>query len=700
MTKWNLRPLLLAFLFLGTQVWAQQSPSAVKTVESRMTPELLWKLGRLGGADTSSDGGFAVYIVRNYVLKENTGTTDLHLVDLASGQSRKLLSQWASIGDVQFGKSPFGERIYLVGKEKKVKGSSNQVWTVNPQDGSLFKVTELKDGVANLKVSPLGDHIAFTRDIKLDKEVKEIYKDLPKADARIIDSLIYRHWSSWHDYKYSHLHVAKLGADGKAEKAIDFMEGLKVDCPVPPFGGAEQFAWHPGGDWMAFTMKDVEKWSQSTNSDVYLVELAKPKKHINVTAQNKGYDNDPSFSPDGRFLSYHSMARAGFEADRNRIMVRDLQSHETIDATKGLDQTAHGATWTPDSQSLAFVSEYRGTNQIFQVKASGGGLRQLTRGRYNWGLKDILPGGGQALVSYSNMERPNELALLDLSEGEAQGLSRINDEIYEHLELPKVEERWVDSTDGKKIHNWVIYPPDFDPKKKYPLLTYCQGGPQGQIGQWFSYRWNFHLMAAQGYIVVAPNRRGLPGFGREWNDAVSQDWGGQAMRDVLSSTDSMLDESYVDNERAAAIGASFGGYTVYWLMGHHQKRFATMISHCGVFNLESMYGTTEETFFVDWEMGGAYWESRAVKEGYEKFSPHNYVQNWDTPLMVIHGEKDFRVPVNQGMEAFTAAQVNDIPSRFLYFPKEGHWVLGPQNGIVWHRAFFEWLGRYCDPKAS
>jgi dipeptidyl aminopeptidase/acylaminoacyl peptidase len=687
----------LLFLFLLTALGIAQSETEstieVKTPPTLMTPELLWKLGRLGGIDVSADGKTAVYTVRNYELKENSGTSDLYAIDLASAKSRKLLENWAAVGGVQFAKSPFGERIYIIGMQEKGEGHSPQAWAVNPQDGAVLKLTNIEDGIGNLKVSPKGTHIAFTQDIKLDQEVKDIYEDLPKADARIIDKLMYRHWSSWHDYKYSHLHVARLGANGKAGEATDLMEGLKVDSPVPPFGGSEQYDWAPNGQQLAFTMKDVEKWALSTNSDVYLVNLSAPKTHINITESNPGYDNNPTYSPDGKFLAYQSMERAKFEADRNRIMVYDLTAKKAIDATEGLDQTTHGATWLPDGSGLAFVSEYRGTNQIFKVNAKGGGLKQLSEGRFNWSLKQILPNGKQAVVAFCNMERPYEMALLNLGNGQSRTLTHINDKIYSTLKLPKIEERWVDSTDGKKIHNWVIYPPDFDPNKKYPLLTYCQGGPQGQIGQWFSYRWNFHLMAANGYIIVAPNRRGLPGFGRKWNDDISGDWGGQAMKDILSATDAMLAEPFIDKDKVGAIGASFGGYTVYWLMGNHQDRFASMIAHCGVFNLDSMYGTTEELFFVDWEMGGPYWKDQATQDLYDKFSPHKFIGKWDTPLLVIHGEKDFRVPINQGMEAFTAAQVNDIPSRFLYYPHEGHWVLGPQNGIVWHRVFFEWLSR-------
>lgn len=332
---------------------------------------------------------------------------------------------------------------------------------------------------------------------------------------------------------------------------------------------------------------------------------------------------------------------------------------------------------------------------MFQLGRNGGDLKQVSKGRFNWALKNLFPDGKRALVAFSNMERPYELGIVSLGDGQSTTVSSINDSIYKHLELPRVEERWVDSSDGKKIHCWVIYPPDFDPNKKWPMLTYCQGGPQGQIGQWFSYRWNFHLMAANGYVVLAPNRRGLPGFGRAWNDEISGDWAGQPMRDILSATDEMLKEPYIAKDKVAAIGASYGGYTVYWMMGNHMNRFAAMVAHCGVFNMEAMYGGTEELFFVNWELGGPYWKSDKLQKHYDEISPHRFVGNWETPLLVIHGEKDFRIPSTQGMDAFTTAQVKGVPSRFLYYPNEGHWVLGPQNGILWHRIFFDWVGRYC-----
>ncbi len=671
--------------------------SVTAAQETQMTPELLWKLGRLGGSTVSTDGKLVAYVVRHYELAEDKGASTVHLYDVESRKTRTLLSAWAGVGDLQFASSPFGERIFFTGSSGKDDRGS-QVWSLNPLDGGLLQVTDIEDGLGNLKVSPTGDHVAFTRDVKLDQEVTELFEDLPKADARIIDSLMYRHWSSWHDYAYSHLFVAEIGEDGRAGDAVDLMEDMRVDCPVPPFGGSEQYNWSPDGTEIAFTMKDVDRWSESTNSDVYLVAIDAPGSHTNLSEGQPGYDNDPVFAPDGKAIAYHSMERASFESDRNRILLHERGSEGSRDVTDSLDQMTHGATWLPDGNGILFTSEWRGTTQVFTIRRGGGKAMQVSRGRYNWGLVDVFPDGKRALVSIMDMTRPRELAIMDLESGRSETITHINDEIYASLELPRIEERWVEATDGKRIHCWVIYPPDFDPDVQWPLLTYCQGGPQGQIGQWFSFRWNFYLMASKGYVVVAPNRRGLPGFGREWNDEISGDWGGQAMRDILSATDAMLAEPYIDPERTGAIGASFGGYTVYWLMGNHEDRFKTMISHCGVFNLESMYGSTEELFFVNWDLGGPYWKGGDVQADYDRFSPHKFVGEWDTPLLVVHGQKDFRVPVTQGMEAFTAAQVKGIPSRFLYYPNEGHWVLKPQNGVLWHRVFFDWLGRTCEPK--
>ena len=692
----------------------QESPPAAK----RMSPELLWQLGRLGDIATSSNGNLIAYTVRNYDLADNSGRSDLHLLNLTSNKDIVLIKDWKSISSVQWSSDAEEERLFLVGRSGEVVDDAAapteaeqenaedsavvakpQVWSLDPATGNMKQVTNVESGVANLKISPVGTHVAFTIDVKMDKDVNELFPDLPKADARIIDGLMYRHWDSWHDFKYTHLHVAKLDEKGRAGEPRDLMAGIYSNCPVPPFAGSEQFAWAPDGKEIAYTTKISANWAQSTNSDVYIQDISSEQPAKNVTEGMEGYDNDPVYSPDGKYLAFHSMERAGFESDRNRIMLLDRKTGKITEATEGLDQTTHGAVWSNDSSEIYFVSEYRGANQIFAVDLQEKKTRQVSEGRFNWSLVELLGDGKSAVCTKSSMIRPKEISVLSLSDKADTVVSHINDEFYADLELPTVEERWVDATDGKKIHCWVIYPPNFDPtlEKEWPLLTYCQGGPQGQVGQWFSYRWNFHLMAAKGYVVLAPNRRGLPGFGREWNDQISQDWGGQAMQDLLSATDSMVREPFVDPKRVAAVGASFGGYSVYWLMGNHANRFCAMIAHCGVYNLESMYGTTEELFFVDWELGGPYWKDDEVQKLYDRFSPHRFAGNWKTPLMVIHGEKDFRVPVSQGIEAFSAAQVQGVPSRFLYFPNEGHWVQTPQNGVLWQRLFFDWLDRYCKP---
>lgn len=689
--------LALVFTFAQFSICQEANSDAPP---KRMTPELLWKLGRLGESVVSPDGKQVAFTVRRYVLADDKGNSSLFIAGVNSGKANEVAKGWNSIGSLHWIPTKDGDRIYFEGTPKPENDddeTTNQAWMMDPTSLASTELTSEKDGIANLKVGPGGTKLAFTLDIKMDQKPNELYPDLPKADARIIDQLMYRHWNAWHDYKFSHLHVATIGEGGKAGKAIDLMDGIKADCPVPPFAGSEHFAWSPDGNQIAFTMKNVEDWAESTNSDVYLISTDGKGKPVNITENAKGYDNNPTFSPDGKFLAYNSMQRASFESDRNRIIIYDRTSGASKELTVGLDQNANHPVWMPDSKALVFESERKGTNQLFKIEVENGSTTPISKGRFNWSIRGFLPDGKTALTTQTSMLRPAELHTLSLSDATNKAISDINGDIYKNLELPKIEERFVEATDGEKIHCWVIHPPDFDATadKKWPMLTYCQGGPQGQIGQWFSYRWNFHLMAANGYVVVAPNRRGLPGFGRKWNDQISGDWGGQAMKDILSATDSMTAESYIDNDRVGAIGASFGGYTVYWLMGNHRDRFCSMIAHCGVFNLESMYGSTEELFFVNWDLGGPYWKSDEIKKKYDDFSPNRFIGKWKTPLLVIHGEKDFRVPVTQGMEAFTAAQVQGVPSRFLYYPNEGHWVMRPQNGVLWHRVFFEWLDGYC-----
>lgn len=697
-------PLLLLFSIVSF---------TASTRAERLTPDMLWDLARVGDAAVSPDGKHIAYLVTRYDLAENSGTSSLIVMDvpqtISSGdktaaafetplvtlESKTLLSDVKGLGGLSWLDHASGQKLIYIATTEGEEGTP-QAWMLDPTGGEPVQLTDVKDGISNLKASPAGSAIAFTVDVKMDAEITEIYADLPKADARIIDSLLYRHWNAWHDYAYSHVHVLPIDDTGATGEVVDLMNSMKADCPVPPFGGAEQFEFSPDGQELALTLKLVNNPAESTDTGVYLVKsTGGPLKHI--TPGLGGYDMEPRYSPDGRYLAFHSMERAGFEADRNRVMLFDRNGGGLREVTSGLDQTAHNATWSQDSKTLYFYSETRGTDQVFAIDVESSALKQLSKGTFNFAVVASVPETPYLLVSQQSMLRPTELALLNTADSSLVTITDVNGEIFEDLELPKVEERFFTATDGKQIHNWVILPPEYDEEsdKQWPMLTYCQGGPQGQIGQWFSYRWNFHLMASKGYVVLAVNRRGLPGFGREWNDQISGDWGGQAMQDILAATDGMLADPKIDRKRVAAIGASFGGYTVYWLMGNAGNRFCSMIAHCGVYNLESMYGSTEELFFVNWDLGGPYWSGSDVAEKYRQFSPHTFAGNWKTPLLVIHGEKDFRVPVTQGMEAFTAAQVQGVPSRFLYFPNEGHWVMSPQNGVVWGRVFFDWLDQYC-----
>ena len=665
--------------------------------QERMSPELLWRLGRIGGAVFSPEGDQILYSLRHYSIEDNGGDSDLFIQSTKGGKAQRITARSSSEYAYHWVETKKGARIFFIARRDDVE--TPQVYSMKPDGSDVIQVTGVSEGVANLKVSPDGRRIAFTVDIKLDDTVNDLHDDLPYADARIIDSLMYRHWDRWHDYAYSHLWVAELDEEGVARDERDLMEGLRVDCPVPPFGGSEQFAWSPDGNEIAYSAKIARDWAQSTDTNVYLVDVREKKPRARcITTGMKGYDQEPAYSPDGRFIAFHSMERASFESDRNRIMLFDRKKETIREITGGLDQTTHGASWSPDSAFVYFKSERLGTDQLFRIHAASGEFETLSKGRFNYRIDDISPDGRWLLVGRQSMLRPWELGLMPAEGGDWRAISDVNGEIFAKLELPKIEERWTRSSDGAKVHSWVIYPPNFDPKKRYPMITYCQGGPQGQIGQWFSYRWNFHLMAAQGYIVLAVNRRGLPGFGRAWNDEISRDWGGQAMKDILAATDGMLTEPYVDRDRVAAVGASFGGYTVYWLMGNHEDRFCTMISHAGLFNLESFYGATEELFFPNWDVGGPYWKSKELQADYDRFSPHRYVANWKTPLLVIHGELDFRVPIGEAFQAFQAAKLQGCPTRFLYFPGEGHWVQSPQNGVLWHRVFFDWLARSCRPE--
>jgi dipeptidyl aminopeptidase/acylaminoacyl peptidase len=658
-----------------------------------MTPEILWSMKRVSGPVVSPSGSRFVYGVRQYDIEDNRGNTDLFLLPVIGGTPLQLTDTPGSEFNAEW--RPDSLRIGFL----SAQSGSVQLWEIDPNGMNLRQVSDIDGGIANFAYSPDGTHISFTRDVKLDKTIQDIYPDLPKADARIMDDLMYRHWDTWHDYAYSHLFIAPYN-NGMLGEPTDLMPGEQYDTPLNPFGGGEQIGWSTDDRKIAYTSKKVTgtAYAVSTNSDIYVYDLD-THETTNLTAGMMGYDTEPIFSPNGRYIAWLSMERDGYEADRNRLFIHDLSSNTSRELTTGFDQDAHSPAWGSDNNTIYFTSEIRGTIQLFVADIAGNDIRQITEGQHNYGSFEVAETvrGTVLIAARQSMSAPTDIYSVDPLSGIATQLTEENTHILGNVELGNVESRWVETTDGKNMLAWVIYPPEFDPSQQYPALLYLQGGPQGTVSQFFSFRWNFQMMAANGYVVIAPNRRGVPSFGQEWKEQISGDWGGQAMQDLLSAIDDIAQEPYVDEDRLGAVGASFGGYSAFWLAGNHEGRFKTFISHDGAFNLESMYGATEEMFFPNFDLEGAYWEE---PNSYENFSPHNFVGNWDTPILVIHGEKDFRLPVTESMQAFTAARLQGIPSRFLYFPEENHWVLSAQNGILWQRVFFDWLGRYLKKGAA
>jgi dipeptidyl aminopeptidase/acylaminoacyl peptidase len=518
--------------------------------------------------------------------------------------------------------------------------------------------------------------------------------------ARIYDNLMFRHWDHWEDELSSHIFIADYSNGSISTDYKDIMAGEPFESPLQPFGDEEQIAWSPDGKKIAYTCKKLTgtAYATSTDSDIYLYDIATGKTE-NLSKGNPGYDTKPAFSPDGKKIIWLSMATPSYEADRNRIIQYEFATGTKTELTQGYDYTADSPVFSKDGRYIYFMAGINATDQLwsYDFKPAKGvhPISQLTKD-----IADVIsfslggdPKNPVLVTSVMSISSPAELFRVDTKSGASTQLTTTNKEVLSKIKMGKVEKRMVKTTDNLDMLTWVIYTPDFDPSKKYPTLLYCQGGPQSTVSQFFSYRWNFQLMAAHGYIVVAPNRRGLPSFGEKWNRDISGDWGGQAMKDLLSAIDDVSKEPYVNKDKMGAVGASFGGYSVYWLAGNHNKRFKAFISHCGVFNLESMYGTTEEIFFGDFDMGGPYFKKPQPKS-YTEFNPIKFVNNWDTPILVIHNDKDFRVPISQGMEAFTAAQLKNIPSRFLSFPDENHWVTKPQNSVLWQREFFRWLDTY------
>ena len=611
--------------------------------QNLMTPELLWKLGRVSGLGISKDG-------KNVVYKVST----------PSAEANK---------------------------------SESKYYTVPVNGGNAVEVSDYKLVLADKNISADGKFLLYNEEVKIDKILgKDFYPELEKSEVQIYNGLNYRHWDTWNEGKFNHVFYKE---NKEGSKGTDIMKGEPFDSPQKPFGGDEDYNWAPDGKSIVFVTKKKSgtDYAISTNTDIFEYNL-ETKKTVNRTESNMGYDVAPQFSPNGN-LTWLQMNRDGYEADKNDIIVSFKGM--AMNLTSGWDGTVDSFMWHPDGKKIYFIAAIDGTKQLFEVNFPGLtriaiSVKQVTKGDFD--VSDLVGfSGSTIIVARNDMNHAAELYGYDLKKDNWKQLTTVNKNTYENLSLSKTERRYVTTTDGKKMLVWVILPPNFDPNKKYPTLLYCQGGPQSALTQFYSFRWNFQLMAANGYIVVAPNRRGMPGHGVKWNEDISKDWGGQVMKDYLSAIDAVSKESYVDKSRLGCVGASFGGYSAFYLAGIHNNRFKTFISHDGVYNLESMYGTTEEVFFNNWDHGGAYWEkdNTAAQKAYNEFNPINMVDKWNTPILIIQGGKDYRVPIGQGQEAFQAAQLRGIKSRFLYFPEENHWVLKPQNALVWQYEFFKWL---------
>lgn len=650
--------------------------------QENFSPEKLWELNRLGGGDLSPDKKNILYSLTNYDVESNKGNTDLYLYNFEQKKSIQLTT--TSFSEFEAKWSSNGTILFL-----SAESGSVQMWEMNTSGGDKKQFSSLKKSVEGYVLSPTNDKIVILHSIKTEQNVHDIHPDLPLANARIENDLMYRHWDHWEDEYKTHLFLYNINSGKVANDGIDLLKDESFDGVVPPFSGSEGVVFSNDGKKIYYTSKKMvgKEFATSTNSDIYEYNIAS-KATLNFTKDGKGYDNTPTISPNAIKFSWLRMERGGFESDKNIIHLKDFNSGKMTQVKLSKDLTVSDFQWEEDGKSIVFSAPYLGVQQLFSHDLKSNITSQLTTGIKNvvhYSLCDKI-----IVLGMQSMLDPTDLYIYNRKKKTIEAITHVNQEEMKNITKPTIEKRWIKTSDGKDMLTWVLFPPNFDASKKYPTLLYCQGGPQSMVSQFFSYRWNLMLMASQGYIIVAPNRRGLPGFGQEWNDAISKDWGGQPMRDYLSAIDEVSKESYVDEDRLGAVGASYGGYSIYYLAGIHDNRFKTFIAHCGLFNLESWYGTTEELFFANWDIGGPYWDPKN-KELFEKNSPHKMVKNWNTPLLVIHGGMDFRVPESEGMQAFQAAQLMGLKSRYLYFPTEGHWVKKPQNGMLWQREFFKWL---------
>ncbi|QCD35096.1 S9 family peptidase [Muribaculum gordoncarteri] len=662
----------------------------LKITDGIFSVEALEALGRVTEPVVSPDETKILYGVSYESIEENASNRDLYVMNVDGSDAKRLTRTPKSENNAVWING--GAQIAFLYPDNGV----NQVWVMDADGNNRKCVSNVENGVNGFLISPDEKHVVMIANVKYTKTAQDVYPDLPKASGRIIDDLMYKHWDEW----VTEIPHPFLGDfDGNSVTNVyDIMQDEPYEAPMKPFGGVESFAWSPDSKQLIYVSrkKTGMEYALSTNSDLYLYDL-ESKTTKNITEGMMGYDTNPVYSPDGKYVAWLSMEHDGYESDKNRIFVMDCATGEKTDLTANWDYTVDAISWAHDSRFLYFLACRDGVKPMFSIGLDGT-VSVVAQGTCDYDC--IAPlSDGRVITMHHSMIAPNEI--YSVKDGEVTQLTEVNKELLNQVTMPTVKQEMVTTTDGKEMLTWVILPPNFDESKKYPAVLYCQGGPQQAVSQFWSYRWNFAVMASHGYVIIAPNRRGLPGFGTEWNAQISGDYGGQNMRDYLSAVDYMKEKPYIDGEHIGAAGASYGGFSVYWLAGNHDKRFACFIAHAGIFNTESQYLETEEMWFANWDLGGPFWDkSNAVAQRSFANSPHKFVDKWDTPILITHGEYDFRILASQGMMAFNAARLRGVPAEMLIFPDENHWILKPQNAVLWQRVFFRWLDHWLKPEAA
>ena len=665
----------------------------VKVENGMLTPEVLESFGQVSEATPSPDGKRVIFTVKYEDIEENKGNAEIYVMNSDGTDIKPITHTAASESNLCWLEG--GKRIAFLRKDKETKAV--QIFSTDAEGNDERRLTEVKNGIECFSVSPDEKKIVYGSPIDAFNKDSTLFEGLPKTTGRVVDDLMYKHWDEWVT-QIPHPFVADL-TPSKVENAKDIMEGEPFECPMRPFGGAESFAWSPDSKQLVYVSRKLkgQEYAFSTDSGLYLYELESGKTTL-LTEGMPGYDTDPVFSPDGSQLAFLSMATAKYESDKKRLMLLDMKSRQMRDLTENWDYWPEQIAWAPGGKGIFFTGYYQGTEPVFKIDTATCAIDTLAEEQADFG--GIRPVSDEEVICLrSSMRFPKEI--VSVKKGEVKQLTNVNTELLKELKLGEVRKVMVPTSDGKQMTCWEILPPDFDPNKKYPAILYCQGGPQQAVSQFWSYRWNFMIMAAHGYVVIAPNRRGLPGFGTEWNRQISGDYGGQNMKDYFAATDYIKAQSYVDADHVGAIGASYGGFSVYWLAGHNDGRFAALIAHAGIFNIESQYLETEEMWFADFDLGGPYWDkSNAVAQRTYENSPHRFVDKWTAPMLVTVGELDYRILASQGMMAFNAAKMHGLEAEMVVFPDENHWILKPQNAILWQRCFFRFLDKYLKSSAG